>query len=83
MTPPSPPASGLESLVTREEFVATFEVLYDHLREASRAQLEHGILMARRELGGVLIFQLPSKQAKRQRAEVAYASELPEGVRVG
>jgi hypothetical protein len=82
MSMPLPrPATDLD-IVSREDFLATFEVLYEHLREGSRAQLHHAVLMTRRELGGVLIFQLPSKQAKRQRPEVAYVSELPDGIKV-
>lgn len=89
MTVPSPteiPAGAAAhedgSVVTREEFLNVFEGLYDRLREGSRAQLEHAVTMCQRELGGVLIFQLPSRQSKRPRPEAAYVSEMPEGVRV-
>lgn len=80
MTVPQPRLA--EDVIDKEAFLTVVGALYDRLREGSRAQLHHAVLMADRQLGGTMWIQLPSKASKRDMPEAGYASDTPASVRL-
>lgn len=78
----APPSRLPQEASDREAILAMFAALYDRLREGSRAQLHHAVLMADRQLGGTLWIQLPYKAGKRLLPEAGYTSETPSTVRL-
>lgn len=77
------PSSDHDDATARERFLSVWAALYDHVREASRHQLDHATTMAELGLGGTVWIQVPSRPARRPLPEAGYISDIPAGVPIG